>query len=175
MSALAKTQVLSISVQLTLVSASVCNVNEPQTDPEVARVSAMAAELRPLIGRLSRRLREQAGPGDFTPSQVAVLARLGRGGPTTLTALARSEGMRPQSMGTIISALEAAGLVSGAPDPTDGRQTILSLTAAARETIAANRVSKEDWLFRTIQAKLAPDEYEGLATGVTLLKRLLGP
>ena len=150
-------------------------MNEPQSDPEAARVSALAAELRPLIGRLSRRLREEAHPGDFTPSQVAVLARLGREGPTTLTALARSEGMRPQSMGTIISALEAAGLVSGTPDPADGRQTILSLTVAARETIAASRVSKEDWLFRTIQAKLAPDEYEDLATGVTLLKRLLGP
>jgi DNA-binding MarR family transcriptional regulator len=83
--------------------------------------------------------------------------------------------MRPQSMGTIITALEAAGLVSGAPDPADGRQTILSLTAAARETIAATRVSKEDWLFRTIQAKLAPNEHEDLATGITLLTRLLGP
>lgn len=149
-------------------------MNEPQIDPDVARASAMAAELRPLIGRLSRRLREEAEPGDFTPSQVAVLARLEREGPSTLTALARCEGMRPQSMGTIISALEAAGLVAGAPDPADGRQTILSLTVAARETIAANWVSKEDWLFRTIQANLKPDEHEDLATGITLLKRLLG-
>jgi DNA-binding MarR family transcriptional regulator len=150
-------------------------VNEQQIDPKAARVSAMAAELRPLIGRLSRRLREEAHPGDFTPSQVAVLARLGREGSTTLTALARSEGMRPQSMGTIISALEAAGLVSGAPDPADGRRTILSVTVAAREAFAVSRVSKEDWLFRAIQAKLAPNEYEDLATGITLLKRLLGP
>lgn len=135
----------------------------------------MAAELRPLLGRLSRRLREEAHPGDFTPSQVAILGRLAREGSTTLTALARSEGMRPLSMGTIISALEAVGLVSGTPDPADGRRTILSLTVAARETIAASRVSKEDWLFRAIQTKVAPNEHEDLATGITLLKRLLGP
>ena len=41
--------------------------------------------------------------------------------------------MRPQSMGPLIAALEAAGLVSGAPDPKDGRQTMLSLTEACRK------------------------------------------
>jgi DNA-binding MarR family transcriptional regulator len=75
-------------------------------------------------------------------------------------------------MGATVSDLEAAGLVSGAPDPADGRQTILSLTAACREMIKASRAAREDWLFRAIRTKLAPTEQEALATGVELLKRL---
>ena len=43
--------------------------------------------------------------------------------------------MRPQSMSTAIAALEAAGLVRGAPDPDDGRQTIMSLTDSCRERL----------------------------------------
>lgn len=150
-------------------------MNEQQGDPEAARALAVAGDLRALIGRLRRRLRDEAPPGDFTPSQTSVLARLEREGPATVTTLARAEGMRPQSMGAIVSVLEAAGLVSGAPDPSDGRQTMLSLTAAARETINAGRAAKEDWLFRAMRAKLAPDEQEELARGIDLLKRLLDP
>jgi DNA-binding MarR family transcriptional regulator len=150
-------------------------MNEQQGDREAARVVALAGDLRALIGRLRRRLRDEAPPGDLTPSQTSVLARLEREGPATVTTLARAEGMRPQSMGAIVSALEAAGLVRGAPDPRDGRQTLLSLTAVARETINASRAAKEDWLVRTIRAKLAPDEQDDLARGIALLKRLVDP
>lgn len=89
-----------------------------------------------------------------------------------MTSLARAEGMRPQSMGATVSALEAAGLVNGSPDPEDGRQTILSLSPACREWIKAGRAAKEDWLFRAIQSKLSPEEQGELAKGVELLKRL---
>ncbi len=97
----------------------------PLADTESADASALAADLHIVIGALSRRLREQADVGDLTSAQKSVLLRLERDGPTTGSALARVEAMRPQSMGAIIAALEAAGYVSGAPDPSDGRQTIL--------------------------------------------------
>ena len=104
-----------------------------------------------------------------------MLARVEREGPATVTTLARTEGVRPQSMGATVSVLEAAGLVSRKPDPTDGRQTILSLTAACREWIKAGWAAKEDWLFRAIRTKLASGEQEELATAVELLKRLVDP
>jgi DNA-binding MarR family transcriptional regulator len=147
-------------------------MNEQQGDPETARVSALAGELRVLIGKLKRRLREQAHPGDFSSSQLSVLSRLEREGPATVTTLARAEAVRPQSMGATVSVLEAAGFVSGAPDPKDGRQTILSLTAECRKWIKASRAAREDWLFRTIRAKLTSGEQKDLATAVELLKRL---
>ena len=140
------------------------------------RAAALAAELRMLSGKLKRRLREQGSlGGDISWSQIAVLRRLEQDGPATVSTLARAEGMRPQSMGAITAALEAAGLVDGVPHPTDGRQTILNLTAACREKLAANRAARQDWLCRAIQAKLAPDEQEILAQSIALMQRLVEP
>jgi DNA-binding MarR family transcriptional regulator len=148
-------------------------MNDRQGDSEAARVSILASELRVLIGKLKRRLREEAHSGDLTWSQTAVLSLLEREGPATVTTLAKAEGVRPQSMGATVSVLEEAGLVSGAPDPADGRQTMLSLTPACREMIQLSRAAREDWLFRAIRTKLAAREVEELATGVELLKRLV--
>ena len=144
----------------------------PQNDAEAKRALALAAELRVVTGRLIRRLREQADAGDLTSSQKSVLLHLEREGTATVTALARAQDMRPQSMGAIVSALEVAGLVTGAPDPGDGRQTILSLTAACREMIAAGRAARQDWLFRAIQTNLDRQEQDHLAGAIELLKRL---
>ncbi len=141
-------------------------------DVNEGQALALAVDLRVVIGQLRRRLREQASFGDLTWSQTSVLSRLDREGPATVTSLARAEGMRPQSMGATVSALQAAGLVSGLPDPKDGRQTILSLTPTCKEWIQAGRTAREDWLFGAIQSKLSPEEQEELARAVELLKRL---
>ena len=122
-----------------------------------------------------RRLREQAGADDLTSAQKSVLLRLERDGPATGSALARAEAMRPQSMGAIIAALEAAGYVVGAPDPSDGRQTIVSLTDHFRDWVGAARAARRDWLLRTLQARLTEAEQRQLAGAVDLLKRLLDP
>jgi DNA-binding MarR family transcriptional regulator len=140
---------------------------------DVARIAALAGELRALIGKVKRRLREQSDLGDLTGSQLSALARLEREGPATVSALARAEGMRPQSMGTIVAALEAAGLVQGKPDPNDGRQTILSLTEACRELVMKKRAARQDWLVRTIAARLSPHELDTVADAVALLNRLI--
>ena len=144
----------------------------PQDDPEAAHALALAAELRVVAGRLIRRLREQADTGDLTTSQKSALLHLEREGPATVTTLARAQDMRPQSMGAIVSALQLAGLVEGAPDPADGRQILLSLKAASRDMIATGRAARQDWLFRAIQANLDREEQKQLAGAVELLKRL---
>lgn len=148
-------------------------MKNPEKDPATARVMATAVELRVLVGKLRRRLREQANFGGLTWSQVSVLGHLERDGPATVTALARTEGMRPQSMGANVSALLEAGLVRGDPDPNDGRQTVLSLTAACHKLIKASRAAREDWLFHAIQTRLAPKEHAQLASTIELLKRLV--
>ena len=148
-------------------------MNVALDNSQVAGTSALATEIRSVMGKLKRRLREQAGPGDLTASQISVLLRLERGEPATTSNLARLEGMRPQSMGAVIAPLEAAGLVSGAPDPADGRQTILSLTDACRKWIEDGRAARQDWLTRTLQERLSPREQEKLAEAVELLQRLV--
>jgi DNA-binding MarR family transcriptional regulator len=137
------------------------------------RASTLASEMRTLIGKLKRKLRDQTGHDDFTSSQAAVLLRLEKDGPATASNLARAEAMRPQSMSAAIAPLEAAGLVSGAPDPNDGRQTFLSLTHKCRDLLQKRRAAKQDWLTRTIQAKLSAQDQAKLADGLEILARLV--
>jgi DNA-binding MarR family transcriptional regulator len=135
--------------------------------------ASLAAELHALNGKLKRKLREQASAGDLTPSQAAVLLHLGHNGATTVTALAKMEGVRPQSMGATVAGLEALGLVKGSPDARDGRQTILSLTPACRDMIRTGRAARQDWLLRAIQSKLSAEEQAQLAFSLRLLSRIV--
>lgn len=139
---------------------------------KASRLPTLAGELRVSVSKVIRRLREQAHPGDFTPSQKSVLHRLEQDGPVTVSALARAESVRPQSMRVTVASLEKMGLVSGKQDPTDGRKTFFSLTAACRKTLGNGRAAKEDWLTRAIQAQLTPREQKQLAAAVELIKRL---
>ena len=137
--------------------------------------ATLAGDLRLLLGRFKRRLRQEAGLADLTWSQTAVLGLLDREGPATVTTLARIEGVRPQSMGATIAVLQERGLVTGAPDPADGRQTILALTPACVAMVQTARAAGEDWLHRAIDTHLSEAEQQQLATAVTLLARLLEP
>lgn len=133
----------------------------------------LAHELRVFARGLKRGLRAQADAGDLTPSQTAVLLRLEEEGAMTTSALARAEGMRSQSMGPIVAALEEAGLVAGAPDPSDGRQILLSLTDRCRDWLSQGRSARQDWLSRTIEARLSPAERDQLARAIPILLRLV--
>ena len=142
-------------------------------DRQVGRASVLAQELRALVGKLKRRLREKALAKDLAPSQVSLLLRLERDGAATASSLARAEGMRPQSVAPLLAALEDAGLVRSAPDPADGRQTLLSITDACRKWIEDGRAARQDWLTRTIQARLSAREQDQVRRAVELLGRLV--
>jgi len=144
----------------------------PRSPLHASLAWALAGDLRTLVGRLKRRLREETGHKDLTPSQVSVLLRLEQDGPSTLSQLARAEGMRPQSMGAVVAALEQAELIHGTPDPHDGRKIQLSLTDACRTWVGEGRAARQDWLCRAIEAKLTDPEQEQLAAAISLLKRL---
>jgi DNA-binding MarR family transcriptional regulator len=82
--------------------------------------------------------------------------------------------MRPQSMSAIVTPLQEAGLVSGAPDPVDGRQTLISLTPKCLKSFHEGRAARQDWLTTTISQKLSAHEQEKLQTALELLTRLVG-
>ena len=136
-------------------------------------VLGLAVEIRVGFGKLKRRLREEGGAAEVTPSQASALAQLEKLGPTTVTGLALAEGVRPQSMGATIASLEATGFVVGTPDPADGRRTILSLSPAAIERFSANRAAREGWLFQAIQQNLDAQEQRDLARGFAVLTKLV--
>jgi DNA-binding MarR family transcriptional regulator len=148
-------------------------MNAVPKDRQPGAAATLSQELRAVVGKLKRRLREQSQMGDLTPSQTSVLLRLEKAGSTTAAGLARAEGMRHQSIGPVIAALEIAGLLNSEPDPNDGRQTLLSLTAACRKRVREGRAARQDWLTRAIQARLSPQEQDELTASVELLKRLV--
>ncbi|WP_415855810.1 MarR family winged helix-turn-helix transcriptional regulator [Sinomonas sp. G460-2] len=137
-----------------------------------SQAASVAAELRGILRRLNRRLRQQADFGDLTRSQLNVLSRLEREGPGTVSELARAEGVRPQSMGATVVSLEVSGLVRRDPDPTDGRKTVISLTGAARDTIATSRSIRQDWLQRVLSRELDSAELDRVNEAIALLSRI---
>jgi DNA-binding MarR family transcriptional regulator len=143
------------------------------TSRDAVEALALAAEVRVGFGKLKRRLREEGGAAEITPSQASALGQLEKLGKTTVTELAQAEGVRPQSMGATIATLDTAGYISSSPDPTDGRRTILSLSPMAVEKFSANRTAREGWLFRAIQQTLSPEEKRDLARGFAVLTKLV--
>ncbi|WP_138444782.1 MarR family winged helix-turn-helix transcriptional regulator [Sinomonas susongensis] len=141
---------------------------------DAAAAAQVAVDLRGVLGRLNRRLRQQADVGDLTRSQLNVISHLERKGPTTVSDLARAEGMRPQSMGATVAALEDAGFLRRDPHPADRRKTAISLTDSAREQIAASRLVRQDWLQRALSRELTDEELEQVHRAVGLLSRIVG-
>lgn len=137
-----------------------------------ATASDLAANLRTTLGRMKRRLREHGGRDDLTPSQISVLLRLEKDGPATVSGLARAEGMRPQSMSSIVTSLQSARLVRTSSDPSDRRQTLLSLSKHCEILLRESRAAKQDWLTTTILRKLSTAEQHELAKALQLLNRL---
>jgi DNA-binding MarR family transcriptional regulator len=124
------------------------------------------------IGMLVRRLRATAASAELSWSETAVLRRLGKDGPSTTADLARNQGMRPQSMRTIVAALEEAGMVRRRPHATDGRQVNLELTAkgAALEQRAGD--AKRTWIAEAF-AGLSADEQETLFAAGRIIRRMV--
>src|SRR5579871_5046609 len=95
----------------------------------------VAAELALAVGLLVRRMRSAAPTdnADLSWTQRSVLTRLEKQGPATAAELARAEGVKPQSMGTIVAALENMGMIERKAHATDGRQVTIHLTAEGQE------------------------------------------
>lgn len=141
-------------------------------EPLSLEVSRTAGELRALLGRLSRRLRQTSVVGELTLPQASVLSLLEREGPATPGILATKERITPQSMGTILVSLEELGLVSRTPDPTDGRRLVISATEAGRQVILGARHQKEERLAQALATNFTNEEQQVLRAALPLLERL---
>ena len=129
--------------------------------------------MRTVFRKLKLRVREHGGGNDLTPSQSSVVLRLEKDGADTVSGLARAEGMRPQSMSAIVAPLQESGLVRGAPDPSDGRQTLMSLTPKCLKWLREGRAARQDWIATTISQKLSLQEQVKLQEALKLLTRLV--
>ena len=76
-------------------------------------------------------------------------------------------------MSAVVTPLQESGLVRGAPDPGDGRQTLLSLTPKCLNVLQEGRAARQDWLTTKISQKLSIQEQEKLQAALALLSRLI--
>ena len=134
----------------------------------------LAAELRVAAFRLTRRLRIESHVDEATDTQLTVLLRLSRGGPTTPGALAEVEGVSPPSMNRTVNALEAAGYVRRVDDPADGRRVIVEITERGAELAGTVRRRRNDWLKAELEGLTEPDR-RTLARAVELLDGMTQP
>jgi DNA-binding MarR family transcriptional regulator len=138
----------------------------PATEPTSY---VLAHDLRETVGRVVRRLRAEPG---VSVGRLAVLGRLEREGPASISDLAAQEHMRPQSMAQIVHDVETAGLVSRRPDPADRRRAFVELTDAGVELVHAARLRKETWLGEVLERELDPGERALLHDAIALLSRI---
>lgn len=144
-----------------------------KSSTQAVSASTLAAELRTVFRKLKLRLREHGGHSDLTPSQISVVLRLEKDGSTTVSSLARTEGMRPQSMSAVVTPLQKSGLVKGKPDPSDGRQTLMALTPKCLKLLKEGRAARQDWLTTRITQKLSIQDQEKLQAALALFTRLI--
>jgi DNA-binding MarR family transcriptional regulator len=123
------------------------------------------------IGLLVRRVRAAAATQELSWSEIAALKYLAKEGPATTADLARAQGMRPQSMRTILAALEDMGMIERKAHATDGRQVNIALTSKGAALQKSAGDAKRTWVAQAI-AKLNPEERETLFAAGRIMKRL---
>jgi DNA-binding MarR family transcriptional regulator len=75
----------------------------------------------------------------LSPARSSVLSILTFGGPRTIGALAKAEGVRSPTMTSLINGLETDGLVRRIPGPEDGRQVLAEATDSGRRILELGR------------------------------------
>jgi DNA-binding MarR family transcriptional regulator len=131
-------------------------------------------ELILALGLLIRRIRSNAPSEtqDLSWTQKAVMKRLETEGPATTAELARAEGVKPQSMGSAIAALEDLGMVERKAHPTDGRQMNIVLTSKGNALRRGTQEAKHTWIAQAI-AKLDKQDQATLFAAGEIIKHLV--
>ncbi len=133
--------------------------------------TALASSLRLAVMRLARRMRLERADTSLSISQLAALATLERHGPLTPGELASYEKVQPPSMTRLAASLEAAGLVTRTPHPSDGRQVLLAASPAGAALLQSDRRRREAWLAQQLRA-LDADDRAVLHKAAAILDRL---
>jgi DNA-binding MarR family transcriptional regulator len=117
-------------------------------------VRALEGEFGELINRMRRLLADNAerlSPG-MLPGAYKVFTTIVRRESVTLSALAESLMADKGQISRTVRELEELGLVTRTPDPTDGRSSLISATAAGLERLAAVREPQEHSLLTTLDS-----------------------
>jgi DNA-binding MarR family transcriptional regulator len=131
----------------------------------------LGGEVRSAIGRIYRRFRSERPEGSLGDAALAVLSRLQKHGPQTLTELSEQDRVSPASMSQTVNRLTSAGYAVRTPDPGDRRKVLFRATAEGAELARAARAQRNAWLDQRLQA-LSAEDRAVIARATALLSRI---
>jgi DNA-binding MarR family transcriptional regulator len=143
-------------------------MSEPANDDEIAELSA---RLRGAVGRVYRRFRTLRAHGELGDAAMAVLTRVRKAGPQSLTELSDEARVTPSSMSQTVNRLADGGYLERRDDPTDGRRVLFHLTDAGRGIEAEGIARSRAW-FDGELAAATPADREALARAAEILLRI---
>lgn len=143
-------------------------VSEVTVDAEV-----VAAELRPVLLRLSRELRKETEQLGITARQATLLWLVKRSPGLSLAELAVEEGISAPAMSGHVDRLERAGLIERVRSNEDRRRVGLALTPDGSRLLRRVRARRTTWLADRLAA-LEPAQLEAVEAALGPLASLVG-
>ena len=141
--------------------------------PPTDQAEQTADRLHSAAIHLLRKLRREDTKTGLSAPRLSALSVVVFGGPLTLGELANAEQVRPPTMTRLVSGLEDDGLVTRAPDATDGRLTRIHATAKGRALLVKGRARRVAALSAEVRA-LADQDRSVIERAVTILEGVIG-
>jgi DNA-binding MarR family transcriptional regulator len=132
----------------------------------------LADELRPVLLRLARGLRQESEQFGITSRQVTLLWLIKTRPGLSLRELAAEERISPPALSGSVDRLERLGLVERERSTEDRRRVGLVLTPDGRRLLGRVRERRTTWLATRLGA-LEPEELEAVERAIEPLRRLL--
>ena len=142
-------------------------VNDVIADP-----LAVANELRPVLLRLARELRQETEQLGVTSRQVTLLWLIRANPGLSLRELAAEERISAPALSGHVDRLETAGLIERVRDESDRRRVGLTLTAEGDRLLKRVRARRTTWLAERLRG-LDDDELVALDRAIEPLGKLL--
>ncbi len=117
----------------------------------------LGGQVRAAVALLYRRFRSERPAGGLGDAALAVLTRLHKLGPQTLTELSEHDRVSPASMSQTVNRLTSAGYAVRTRDPGDGRKVLFRATAEGDQLARTARAQRHAWLDQQLQALSAED------------------
>ena len=122
---------------------------------------------------LLRRLRKADAEAGMTGAPSSVLSVLVFGGPSSLSALAAAEHVRPPTMSRLISDMEALGWVTREISPADARAVRINATEKGRAVFDTARTLRLRRLADAVGGR-TPEEQAILARAAAMIAEIAG-
>ena len=145
--------------------------NATEEQPAEVEGADLGGQVRSAVGRLYRRFRSERPEGSLGDAALAVLTRLHKHGPQSLTELSEHDRVSPASMSQTVNRLTSAGYAVRTRDADDRRKVLFSTTAEGDELASATRAQRNAWLDQRLQA-LSAEDRAVIARATALLSRI---